>query len=69
MHVAANYGGLFLYPLANWASWPFYRLGIPNHSIRRLLERVAGLDYAISYGRASYGVMMVLERDDSPVAT
>jgi SAM-dependent methyltransferase len=62
--VAVRHGGLFLYPLADWASWPFYRFGLSAHPVRRFLERVGGWDYSVGFGRASYGVLLVLERDD-----
>jgi SAM-dependent methyltransferase len=62
---AVRRGGLFVYPVMDWLSWPFYRLGIPNNPVRQLFERVAGLDYRLDFGRASYGVLVVLERSDS----
>lgn len=60
--VTVQHGGLFIYPLMDWLSWPFYRRGIPDHPLRRLLERVGGWDYSLDFGRASYGVLLVLER-------
>lgn len=60
--VAVRRGGLFLYPVMDWLSWPFYRVGASRHRIRQLFERVAGLDYGIDFGRASYGILLVLER-------
>jgi SAM-dependent methyltransferase len=60
--VAIRRGGLFIYPLIDWLSWPFYRLGLANHPLRRLLERIAGWDYQIDYGSASYGVLIAMER-------
>jgi hypothetical protein len=35
---------------------------LSSHPIRRLFERVAGWDYRMNYGAASYGVLIVLER-------
>jgi SAM-dependent methyltransferase len=61
-NVAVRRGGLVLYPLMDWASWPFYRVGIPHNPIRQVFERVAGWDYSVDYGRASYGVLIVLRR-------
>lgn len=60
--VAVRHGGLFVYPLMDWLSWPFYRLRRPEHPIRRALERIAGWDYRIGFGSASYGVLVTLER-------
>jgi SAM-dependent methyltransferase len=63
--VAVCYRGLVIFPLMDLLSWPFYRLGIPDHPIRRLFERIAGWEYQISFGPASYGVLIVLERIDN----
>ena len=60
--VAVRAGGLFLFPLADWLSWPFYRSGRANHPVRRLLGKVAAWDNEHDYGRASYGILVVLER-------
>lgn len=60
--VAVCYGGLFIFPLMDWLSWPFYRIGRTDHPIRRTFERIAGWDYRIDFGRASYGVMMAMQR-------
>ena len=60
--IAVARGGLFLYPLMDWLSWPFYRFGMPNHPVRRTFERIAGWDYRIDFGRASYGILVVLQR-------
>ncbi len=64
--VAVQRGGLFVYPLMDWLCWPFYRMQIPNHPVRRFFQRVAGWDYRVDFGRASYGVLIVLERIDDP---
>lgn len=55
-------GGLFLYPLMDWLSWPFYKLRWPNNPIRLLFEKIAGLDYSVDYGTASYGILIVLKK-------
>ena len=55
-------GGLFVYPLMDWLSWPFYRAGKHDHPVRRLFERAAGWDYMVDFGRASYGVLVALRR-------
>ena len=33
--VAVRYGGLVVYPLVDWLSWPFYKLRAPDHRLRR----------------------------------
>ena len=60
--VAVRHGGLFVYPLMDWLSWPFYRFGREGHPVRRMFERIAGCDYRIDFGSASYGVLLALER-------
>jgi SAM-dependent methyltransferase len=60
--LAVRRGGLLLYPLMDWLSWPFYRMGRPEHWLRQAFERVAAQDYAVDYGDASYGIMLVLRR-------
>jgi SAM-dependent methyltransferase len=63
--IAIQYGGFILFPLMDWLSWPFYRTGRSDHRIRQLLDRVAQWDYRVNYGRASYGMLLVLERSSS----
>jgi SAM-dependent methyltransferase len=65
--VAVRRGGLFLCPLMEWLSWPFYRLGIPHHPVRRMFERMAGWDCQLDFGNASYRVLVALERAGDPV--
>ena len=55
-------GGLVVYPLMDWLSWPFYRLKQPNNPVRRWFQRVAEWEYGIDFGAASYGVLIALER-------
>ncbi len=57
-----RYGGLFVFPITDWLSWPFYRLGWLNNPIPRLLNRMADLDYRVSFGSWSYGILMTLRR-------
>jgi ubiquinone/menaquinone biosynthesis C-methylase UbiE len=55
-NVRFSYGGLFLMPLTDWLSWPFYRAGKSDHPIRELLGRMADMDYRLDFGRLSYGI-------------
>jgi|GEM_PF-747618 len=57
-----KHGGLLLYPLMDWLSWPFYRRGRHDHWLRRGFERIAGWDYSIDYGSASYGILLALQK-------
>jgi len=54
--------GLILCPLTDLLSWPFYRLGFGDHPLRLLLQRIAGWEANLDFGRASYEMLMVLER-------
>ncbi|WP_435022605.1 class I SAM-dependent methyltransferase (plasmid) [Tundrisphaera sp. TA3] len=55
-------GGLLIFPLIDLARWPFYRAGLGDHAMSRLLERVADLDIGFDYGRTSFDVLMILRR-------
>jgi SAM-dependent methyltransferase len=60
--VVVSHGGLVVYPLMAWLSWPFYRLGLSDNPIRKMLERLAEWDYRIDFGPASYGVLLAMDR-------
>jgi len=60
--IAVRRGGLFIFPLIDLLSWPFYRLNVPNNPIRLMLERIGGWDNRIDFGQASYGILIVLEK-------
>jgi len=57
-----RYAGLFLYPVMDWLSWPFYRARKHDHPVRKFFERIAGFDYSFSYGKLSYGVFLLLKK-------
>jgi SAM-dependent methyltransferase len=57
-----RYGGLLVFPLGDYLRWPFYRLRRGGHSVERLITRIMTLDYAVNYGRASYGILLVLTK-------
>jgi len=63
--VGIRRGGLLVYPLMDWLSWPFYRLERPNNPVRRLFQRLAEWEYGIDFGASSYGVLIALERVSS----
>jgi SAM-dependent methyltransferase len=60
---SVRYGGLLVSPLTDWVAWPFYRLGKTDHWLRRASERAAEWDSKHGYGRASYRVLVVMDRD------
>lgn len=57
-----RYGGLFVSPLMDWLAWPFYRMGKPEHWLRRATERATERDFSHDFGKASYRVLLVLDR-------
>jgi SAM-dependent methyltransferase len=57
-----RYGGLLLFPLADWLCWPFYRTGWHEARLLRLLHRMGDFDYGCDFGTASYGILVVLGR-------
>jgi len=57
-----SYGGLFLAPLMDWLSYPFYRIGLSDHPVRQMFGRIAALEYRQGFGSASYGIMLVMEK-------
>jgi SAM-dependent methyltransferase len=59
---AARTGGLFLVPLMNVFAWVFYRFQATKNLAFRLIERVSEFDVGRDFGRASYGVLLVLTK-------
>jgi SAM-dependent methyltransferase len=55
-------GGLFLFPLMDIASWPFYRGRKIDNPIFRSFQRLMNFDIGCNYGRASYDILLVLRR-------
>lgn len=59
---ATWYGGLILFPVADYLLWPFYRSGWHGGLLRKGLAWIATADYAVNYGRASYGILLALRK-------
>ena len=59
---AQRYGGMLLVPLGDLMRWPFYRRRIYHHPVLRMIDRVIAWDLAISYGRASYVILLVMRK-------
>jgi SAM-dependent methyltransferase len=59
---ACEFGGLLLYPISDILRWPFYRIKRPDHWIARSLEKMAALEYAVNFGKSSYGILTVLRK-------
>lgn len=60
--IGVEYGGFLVFPLADWLSWPFYRLGMESSAPRLLLERLACRDNERDYGTRSFGVLIALDK-------
>jgi SAM-dependent methyltransferase len=59
---AARYGGLLLQPLADIASWFFYRSSRTNSHAFRFVSKIGDFDLGCDWGRASYDLLLVLRR-------
>jgi len=59
---ALRYGGMLLMPLGDLLRWPFYRLGIHRNPVLRTIDRAIAWDLGISYGRASYVILLVMRK-------
>jgi SAM-dependent methyltransferase len=57
-----RFGGLLLFPVSDILRWPFYRLKRADHWIVRALERVAGIELGMNFGRSSYDILLVLRK-------
>jgi SAM-dependent methyltransferase len=60
---ACRFGGLALFPLTDIVSWPLNRLGKSENWLARWLQKVAHTDLGISFGRSSYGILLVLKKN------
>lgn len=61
---ACEFGGLLLFPISDILRWPFYRMKRADHWIVRALERMATSELQISFGRSSYGILLVLRKEE-----
>jgi SAM-dependent methyltransferase len=59
---ACHFGGLILFPISDILRWPFYRKGHADNWMVRALEKMATLELAVSFGKSSYGILVVLEK-------
>lgn len=59
---ACKFGGLILFPITDILRWPFYRAKRTDNWVVKGLERLAGLELAIDFGKSSYGILLVLEK-------
>ncbi len=55
-------GGLLLFPIADIALWPFYRLQRTNNVLYRALHWISDFDIGCDYGSASFDILLVLKR-------
>ena len=59
---ACQFGGLILFPITDILRWPFYRLKRTNNFVVRGLEKIAGWELAIDFGKSSFGILLVLRK-------
>jgi SAM-dependent methyltransferase len=59
---ACEFGGLILFPISDILRWPFYRWSRGDHWIARGLERLASKELHMSFGKSSYGILLVLKK-------
>lgn len=59
---ACEYGGLLLFPISDILRWPFYRMKRPGHWFARMWQRIATFELGVSFGRSSYGILMVWKK-------
>ncbi len=59
---ACHYGAFLLFPITDILRWPFYRMKRNNNWIVRALERIATAELAMSFGKSSYDILLVLRK-------
>lgn len=59
---ACEFGGLVLFPISDILRWPFYRMKRKDNWFVKALERLAGAELAMDFGKSSYGIMLVLQK-------
>lgn len=59
--IGVRRGGLFLLPLLDFLSWPFYRLGMTGTRLFRSLAALKRWDYDRDWGSASFDMLVVLQ--------
>jgi SAM-dependent methyltransferase len=60
-----HFGGLILFPISDIIRWPFYRAKRYDHWLVKLMAKIATADYAVSFGKSSYGILLVLKKPES----
>ena len=55
-------GGLFIFPLTDWACWPLYRLRRTDNALFRGLQQLAHWDINVDYGALSFDMLLRLRR-------
>jgi SAM-dependent methyltransferase len=57
-----QFGGLLLFPISDILRWPFYRLKRTDNWMVRALEKMATAELSVSFGKSSYGILLVLKK-------
>lgn len=61
-----RFGGLILFPISDIVRWPFYRAKRYDNWLVKLMARMATSELAVSFGKSSYGILLVLKKSESP---
>jgi SAM-dependent methyltransferase len=56
------FGGLFIFPIVDILRWPFYRKKMLGHPALNALEEIANWDMGFDFGRASFTILLELEK-------
>lgn len=56
------FGGLVVFPVIDILRWPFYRKNLLGHPALNLLEKIADWDMGLNFGRASFTILLELEK-------
>ncbi len=57
-----EYGGLLLFPISDIFRWPFYHIKRANNWFVRFWGWLATWELGISFGRSSYGILMIWKK-------
>ncbi len=59
---AREFGAFLLFPISDILRWPFYRRNRWDHWMARALEKTATLELGVSFGKFSYGILLLLQK-------
>jgi SAM-dependent methyltransferase len=59
---SCKFGGLVLFPISDILRWPFYRSKRTDNWVVNGLEKLAGFELGLDFGKSSYGILLVLQK-------